>query len=86
MEEIARTLDVGSMAVPFTDEVEHFAVNMAVALARNANLRVGLMDADIYGPSIPRMMNLSGEPRTDAGESDHCLTTRPFSCMPSTKR
>ena len=41
------------------------AVNLAVALARNSNLRVGLMDADVYGPSIPRMMNLAGEPRTD---------------------
>ena len=41
------------------------AVNLAVALARNAGLSVGLMDADVYGPSIPRMMNLAGEPRTD---------------------
>ncbi len=47
-------------------------MNLAVALARNANLRVGLMDADVYGPSIPRMMNLSGEPRTDASRSQ-CL-------------
>ena len=29
------------------------------------------MDADVYGPSIPRMMNLSGEPRMDASESQH---------------
>ncbi len=41
------------------------AVNLAVALARNFNLRVGIMDADVYGPSIPRMMNLAGEPRAD---------------------
>ena len=47
------------------------AVNLAVALARNAKLRVGLMDADVYGPSIPRMMNLSGEPRMDASRSCH---------------
>ena len=40
-------------------------MNLAVALARNYNLRVGLMDADVYGPSIPRMMNLAGEPHTD---------------------
>ena len=38
------------------------AVNLAVALARSG-LKVGLMDADIYGPSVPRMLGLSGEPR-----------------------
>jgi len=37
------------------------AVNLAVALAR-AGARVGLMDADIYGPNIPRMMGLSEPP------------------------
>ena len=37
------------------------AVNLAVALARGG-ARVGLMDADIYGPNIPRMMGASGAP------------------------
>ncbi len=37
------------------------AVNLAVALAQRG-LRVGLMDADIYGPNIPRMMGVSGAP------------------------
>ncbi len=41
------------------------AVNLAVALARDG-LKVGLMDADIYGPSVPRMLGLKGEPRVDA--------------------
>ncbi len=35
------------------------AVNLAVAMAQTG-ARVGLLDADIYGPSIPRMMNLAG--------------------------
>lgn len=34
------------------------AVNLAVSLAR-AGKRVGLMDADVYGPNIPRMMGVS---------------------------
>ncbi|XP_069772824.1 iron-sulfur cluster transfer protein NUBPL isoform X2 [Narcine bancroftii] len=37
------------------------AVNLALGLAAY-ELRVGLLDADVYGPSIPRMMNLKGAP------------------------
>eukprot|EP00889_Picochlorum_renovo_P003662 jgi/Picre1/30692/NNA_006053.t1 len=33
------------------------AVNLAVSLAKTLGLQVGLMDADIYGPSIPRLLN-----------------------------
>jgi ATP-binding protein involved in chromosome partitioning len=37
------------------------AVNIAVSLAR-AGHRTGLLDADIYGPSLPRMLGLSRKP------------------------
>jgi ATP-binding protein involved in chromosome partitioning len=37
------------------------AVNLAVALAKQG-ARVGLMDADIYGPNIPRMMGVNTQP------------------------
>ncbi|MFN2636983.1 MAG: P-loop NTPase [Gemmatimonadaceae bacterium] len=37
------------------------AVNLAVALAKQG-ARVGLMDADIYGPNIPRMMGVNAPP------------------------
>ncbi|MDX1390554.1 MAG: Mrp/NBP35 family ATP-binding protein, partial [Acidobacteriota bacterium] len=41
------------------------AVNLAVALARKG-ANIGLLDADIYGPSIPMMMGVDEQPRLDA--------------------
>lgn len=38
------------------------ATNLAVALSR-LNQRVGLLDADVYGPSLPIMFGLTGRPR-----------------------
>jgi len=38
------------------------AVNLAVALANQIGWNVGLLDADIHGPSLPLLMNLKGEP------------------------
>ncbi|OCL03707.1 cytosolic Fe-S cluster assembling factor NBP35 [Glonium stellatum] len=38
------------------------AVNLALSFARNGH-RTGILDTDIFGPSIPTLLNLSGEPR-----------------------
>ncbi|MCB9959107.1 MAG: Mrp/NBP35 family ATP-binding protein [Rhodospirillaceae bacterium] len=44
------------------------AANLAVGLVQNG-LKVGLLDADIYGPSMPRMMGVGGKPTTPDGKT-----------------
>lgn len=44
------------------------SANLAVALAKEGR-RVGLLDADIYGPSQPRMMGVSKRPASPDGET-----------------
>ncbi|KAI0464217.1 hypothetical protein LJB42_001822 [Komagataella kurtzmanii] len=44
------------------------STNLALSL-RNLGLKTGLLDADLFGPSIPKLMNLAGEPRiTETGK------------------
>ncbi len=55
-----------------------FAVNLACALAQVLTFagrpgRVGLMDCDIYGPSVPLMMGLSGRPEVEGQGADAML-------------
>ncbi|EIE24625.1 P-loop containing nucleoside triphosphate hydrolase protein [Coccomyxa subellipsoidea C-169] len=57
------------------------AVNLAIALARGSNLRVGLMDADVFGPSIPRMMKLQGKPEIDKAGKMLPLQNYGIRCM-----
>jgi ATP-binding protein involved in chromosome partitioning len=43
------------------------AVNLALGLSR-LGLRIGLLDADIYGPSVPRLLGLKGKPVSKDGK------------------
>ena len=55
------------------------AVNLAVSLARPGH-KTGLLDADIYGPSLPRMLGLSRKPEV-RGEKMIPLQAWGLSCM-----
>ena len=55
------------------------AVNLAVSLARQG-LKVGLLDADIYGPSLPRMLGLNRKPEV-RGDKMVPLSAWGLACM-----
>ena len=44
------------------------SANLAIALAMRG-LKVGLLDADVYGPSQPRMLGVSGRPSSPDGQT-----------------
>ena len=56
------------------------AVNLAYGLA-SLGLRVGILDADIYGPSIPRLMGVSGKPLSDGKMLEPLLAQGGVKCM-----
>ena len=41
-----------------------FATNLAIAL-KKVGCKVGLLDADIYGPSLPKLFSINGKPESD---------------------
>ncbi|MSP43160.1 MAG: iron-sulfur cluster carrier protein ApbC [Alphaproteobacteria bacterium] len=56
------------------------AVNLALALSALGR-KVGLLDADIYGPSIPRMLGLKGKPSTTDGHKLLPMQNYGVKCM-----
>jgi ATP-binding protein involved in chromosome partitioning len=49
-----------------------FATNLALAL-KKVGCKVGLLDADIYGPSIPKMFGIDEKPKSDGQKLDPIL-------------
>src|SRR5204863_196366 len=47
------------------------AANLALALAGDGRRRVGLIDADVYGPSLPLLFGTDARPRVTAAKRIH---------------
>ena len=56
------------------------AVNLAIAL-KNLKYNVGILDADIYGPSIPKMLGISENPKSEGGKNLIPITKFGIQCM-----
>ena len=56
-----------------------FATNLALAL-KNIGCKVGLLDADIYGPSIPKMFDINDKPKSD-GQKLEPIMKYDIQCM-----
>jgi ATP-binding protein involved in chromosome partitioning len=56
------------------------ATNLALAMA-SMGLKVGMLDADIYGPSQPRMMGISGKPVSEDGKTLKAMMGYGVKCM-----
>ncbi len=44
------------------------AINLAFAL-QNLGLKIGILDADVYGPSLPKLMNIKEKPKSEDGKA-----------------
>jgi ATP-binding protein involved in chromosome partitioning len=44
------------------------AVNLAFSL-QNLGFKIGILDADVYGPSLPKLLNLSEKPKSEDGKA-----------------
>ena len=57
-----------------------FAMNFALAL-KSIGSKVGILDADIYGPSLPKMMSINEKPKSEDGKSMEPINQYGIQCM-----
>jgi len=57
-----------------------FAVNLAFAL-KNLGKKVGILDADIFGPSLPKLIGKNMKPETENGKSIIPIDSHGIQCM-----
>ena len=56
------------------------AVNLAFAL-QSLGLKIGILDADVYGPSLPKLINLNEKPKSEDGKALIPLEKYDAQCM-----
>ena len=56
------------------------AVNLAFAL-QNLDLKIGILDADVYGPSLPKLMKINEKPKSEDGKAITPVTKYGVQCM-----
>ncbi|KAG6719021.1 hypothetical protein I3842_04G182200 [Carya illinoinensis] len=57
------------------------AVNLAVSLANKLKLKVGLLDADVYGPNVPIMMKINSKPEVTEDKKMVPIENYGIKCM-----
>ena len=57
-----------------------FAMNFALAL-KSTGSKVGILDADIYGPSLPKMMSINEKPKSENGKNLVPIEQYGIQCM-----
>ena len=57
-----------------------FAMNFALAL-KSTGSKVGILDADIYGPSLPKMMSINNKPESKDGKNLTPIDQYGIQCM-----
>ncbi|KAM5178056.1 iron-sulfur cluster transfer protein NUBPL isoform 2-T2 [Callospermophilus lateralis] len=74
-----RRTQIMSRGLPKQKPIE---VNLALALSANDSSKaIGLLDVDVYGPSIPKMMNLKGNPELSQNNLMRPLLNYGIACM-----
>ena len=56
------------------------AVNLAFAL-KKLGYKIGILDADVYGPSLPKLLNLKDKPKSEDNKSIIPLEKFEVQCM-----